>query len=146
MRRLGDRWHEIGWAEALDETDVVYLIEEDEAVAHRLYTRGHNVVQATVTGSLAAGEDAIATAFVEVVDDLGFVSLLFDASDDLLFGPGGSGPGSGTVTFQLDSGEVNFIGGVIDTDGTASAAAVPTPAPLALLGVGLVALAARRRK
>ena len=104
------------------------------------------MVDAIVTGSLADGEVASAFAIVDILDDTGLVDFVLEASAGLRFGPLSDGDsGSGTFSFALAPGGENFIDGIIDADGFASSS-VPAPATVALLGIGIAAIGAQRRR
>jgi hypothetical protein len=98
----------------------------------------------------ASGDFATADATVDVLDDLGFVSILAVASAgvgvQLLADATGDASQSGIIQFTLLDGGFNSISGFIDSSGTANA--VPVPAAVWLFGSGLLGLVgvARRKQ
>ena len=87
---------------------------------------------------------ADASAFVDFLDDLGFVDIL--ANVDAFDGSAGNLALNGRFAFDLADGEFNLITGAVDSFG--SAEAVPVPAAVWLFGSGLLGLVvvARRKQ
>ncbi len=140
----------LGSAESLSWTDFSLFVENLSPDVLNFNFAYDFAVAAGVTGSLADGDDASAFALVDILDDEGFVDFVLEASAGLLFGPlSDSDGGTGTFSFDLAAGGQNFITGLIDADGFASATAgptVPAPATVALLGIGIAAIGVQRRR
>ena len=98
--------------------------------------------------AMTTGDDASASASVDMLDDLGFVDIQAFA-DAISAGQGSSSASSalaGTIVFTLLDHESNLISGFVDSYGSASA--VPVPAAVWLFGSGLLGLVgiARRKQ
>lgn len=96
----------------------------------------------------ATGDEALANATVDMLDDLGFVDILAIADADAQFGPGSADDSQfGTFLFTLQAGDFNTILGIVDSTGEA-ASVVPVPPAVWLFGSGLLGLAgvARRKQ
>lgn len=94
------------------------------------------------------GDNAIADASVDILDDYGYVDILAIASAGTQFGPSSDDDSmNGTFEFMLSAGETNNISGLIDSYGDA-VSTVPIPAAAWLFGSGLLGLIgiARRKK
>lgn len=96
----------------------------------------------------ATGDEANASAAVDMLDDIGSVDILTSVSASAPFGRASdSDSGIGTIQFTLLDGEFNVIAGFIDSTGDA-ASVVPVPAAVWLFGSGLLGLVgvARRKQ
>ncbi len=129
------------WTDALTDLDIYVDNSSDQALTFSFdYT-----IMAVAT---ATGDEALANATVDMLDDLGFVNILAIASADAQYGPASDDASQiGTFEFTLLKGEINYITGIIDSAGEA-ASVVPVPAAVWLFGSGLLGLVgiARRKQ
>lgn len=103
------------------------------------------MIGATTT-TVLPGIFSSATAYVDILDGLGFVDIAASA-DSIDGNPAiGTGDVTGIIVFELLDGQFNHISGFIDSFGQATA--VPIPAAVWLFGSGLLGLVgtARRKK
>jgi hypothetical protein len=98
------------------------------------------------TTTVLPGTFSSATAYVDMLDGLGFVDITASTSSIDGKPPIDTGDVTGVIDIDMLDGQFNNIFGFVDTFGQASA--VPVPATVWLFGSGLLGLAgiARRKK
>ena len=105
------------------------------------------LVEAAVTTD-SPSDDSFVSAFIDILDDLGFFDILLYVEADVLFGPlaDSDSMSDDMLSFTLASGETNTISAsFLDTTGFAEGAAVPAPTTLALFALGIAGLLVRQR-
>ena len=128
------------WTDALTDLEIYVENFSSQALTFSFY---YDITAV----AMAIGDEAQANATVDMLDDLGFVDILSIAAADAMFGSASADNSQiGSFAFTLMGGEINYISGVVDSFGSASA--VPVPAAVWLFGSGLLGLVgiARRKQ